>query len=1241
MKTRSTEYLRFKTRNGESEVGKPRVFVCYRQMDSFYMERIVRDILHDDHGIDCAVWYDAYLTGGKEYDTEIRRAINQSDLCVIVITKNTFEEGNYVIDTEIPYMIENHKQLLPIIAADIDVRSAEKALMNAGLPKGINILTLNERRYTETLRDRLSRILLNTDENSMIESALLLEGSGRTTPDDDFWIGMAYLYGKGERQRDVEKALGLITAAAQRDSALAMEELAVMYHTGAEVPMDFGKAREWQIKYIESIDRRIAMDFPEGEIVPYDTLLRKYNAVKRLGQIYCDLREIENMRETYQKQLDIAVALGEQTSDIFALQLKADCAYNLGSVLYQERKLEEADRYLASALEDCRQLYSGSKDNDAKHSEAARLLVSIHFDYGRLLEKQYLLDEAEDSYLQGIKLLKKTARAINGTPAKIITSGFLRHLGDVFMKKGDLLRAEEYYSQDLALCEKILQSEKSLTTYTHYINATYSMAVSLFEKGRLHDARKKLEKALEDAEYICREYDTPDSLRLLAKVHGSLGDVLRAKGRLDEAKEHYENDIKSMEALVERASTVQYRRDCGLAYKLFSELCIEINELGMANSYLNKAHEHFAKIQNDTDTRESLLDLAQCEHDFGVLRDIQGSVSKSEDHHKRALELQSAAVERSRTPNSLMALCKTYGRLANIRLSRGDFDNALEYAKKDHEICTELSSNTSMLSCRRMLVGSHGLLGSIYRKTGKIDTAENEYLSAVRVAEEIWISATTNRSCEDLAQAKATLVDFYLFTGNLEGAEKHALDAINRRKDVNSTANSYKSKTLLAKSYMQLGSVRKYQYDMLSAQKSVMNAISLYDSFDEYTRKSHDALRNITEAYGTMTRIMLEQNNLDEAYRYADLDHTTSKQLYNLYDVPSSVKTYCVSLSMLSKVLIRMGDDRKALRYLNESLDLRKKRLSSADSLINQYPMSKSFVDLGDYYRRTGEPEKAKTYYEDALNIRQRIYEEFHTTKSINKFAEVYHCLGELALSQNQPELAIEYFEKDRELLKQLCDKTPMPQYACYYAVALNHLGDAYRHKGDSDTAKKFYKDSLDALMNIEPEKQIVKVKLALVDCMADLGDMLLNSKPKESEDLYLQACEQAEIFNGQALTKEIADKLLRIYGSMEKLRREQGDISSAELYKARIAHINDSLENSRSNALELIKNIGTVTEHSRRRHKKSKARRRRNRKLRNNASSNPMVTSMRRMKTAIGVLSVLLAGMGAAIVYLILMLQK
>lgn len=96
------------------------VFLSYRKMDIHEARRFMK-VFHDLEGFEAvSIWYDNFLTAGRNFDYEIKESITKSDAFILLVTPNLATEGNYVQTTEYPFAQQKDKLIIPVEAVTTD-----------------------------------------------------------------------------------------------------------------------------------------------------------------------------------------------------------------------------------------------------------------------------------------------------------------------------------------------------------------------------------------------------------------------------------------------------------------------------------------------------------------------------------------------------------------------------------------------------------------------------------------------------------------------------------------------------------------------------------------------------------------------------------------------------------------------------------------------------------------------------------------------------------------------------------------------------------------------------------------------------------------------------------------------------------------------------------------------------------------------------------------------------------------
>ena len=195
------------------------VFLSYRKKDRKYADELMRLIHRNPSCRDIAIWYDEYLTPGEGFNEAIKKMLDKSQLYALLVTPNLVNEENYVQTTEYPAARKARKPILPT-----EMESTDRAEL--------------ERQYEE-----LPACATTEDEDAFYSQLLdTLHGLALRENDCDpahnYLIGLAYLEGI-DVEVDRERALELITSAAEAGLLEAMQKLYDMFSEGKSVPLDY------------------------------------------------------------------------------------------------------------------------------------------------------------------------------------------------------------------------------------------------------------------------------------------------------------------------------------------------------------------------------------------------------------------------------------------------------------------------------------------------------------------------------------------------------------------------------------------------------------------------------------------------------------------------------------------------------------------------------------------------------------------------------------------------------------------------------------------------------------------------------------------------------------------------------------------------------------------------------------------------------------------------------------------
>ena len=202
------------------------IFLSYRKKDRKYANEMMKIIHSNPICRDIAIWYDEFLTPGENFNDAIKAALEKSDLFALAVTPNLVNEINYILNVEYPMARELNKDILPAEMLPTDREKLRE--MYTDIPEVVG--TDDAEKLTERLLSLLKNIAITANDSD---------------PQHNFFIGLAYLNGI-DVEVNHERAVELITSAAEAGLTEAMGKLVAMYRGGEGVERDYLKAIEWQ-----------------------------------------------------------------------------------------------------------------------------------------------------------------------------------------------------------------------------------------------------------------------------------------------------------------------------------------------------------------------------------------------------------------------------------------------------------------------------------------------------------------------------------------------------------------------------------------------------------------------------------------------------------------------------------------------------------------------------------------------------------------------------------------------------------------------------------------------------------------------------------------------------------------------------------------------------------------------------------------------------------------------------------
>ena len=439
------------------------IFLSYRKKDRKYAQELIRLIHKNEFCRDIAIWYDEFLTPGENFNNEIAAALNKSKIFALAVTPNLINEKNYVMDIEYPMAKKAEKPILPAEIVPTDKEALKQHYQS--IPDVVN--AYDAPALSDALMQTLEMIAIRENDNS---------------PEHNFFIGLAYLSGI-DVEVDRERALKLITSAAEAELPEAIEKLASLYATGESVEYDRKEELRWRKKLVEALKKAYA-NAPEES-----TGIRLLNAMWELKNT--DLR-YSNYREEYIQNFEEALEFSKTLSESFLSQKT-------------ERMVEFAYDELAEAL-----------------ASAERP------------------EEAEICFQKSLALAKHLLEIYGTSVYKRDLAYTYNSIGSFYdFRKRNFAKSAEFYEKSRELFEQILtetMTEQSLLDLAH----TYEKLAETYVKlPSLEQAEQNYQKLIAIRERIVKESGREEGPGELAGAHSRLAGFYQDCNRNAEAEREH------------------------------------------------------------------------------------------------------------------------------------------------------------------------------------------------------------------------------------------------------------------------------------------------------------------------------------------------------------------------------------------------------------------------------------------------------------------------------------------------------------------------------------------------------------------------------------------------------------------------------------------------------------------------------------------------------------------------------
>ena len=343
----------------------------------------------------------------------------------------------------------------------------------------------------------------------------------------DFLIGLAYLEGI-DVENDNEKAVELITGAAEAGLSEALRKIMDMYRNGQGVERDYVKALEWHEKLLEQFRENWEKDKSEKT----ENLLMI--ELQKFGDECMALGRLDQAKDSYNEMLDIS---------------------------------------------------SEAVENGRRES---RRDLSVSFErIGYIKEICSDLEGAMDSYEESLRIAKELSEETGMIDSLRNLSISYSNVGDIQQARGDLEGARASYEESLKI-RKALCEETGMIEDHRNLSISYKNVGGIQEaRGDLEGAMSCYEEGLKIRKSLCEETGMIEDRRNLSISYKNVGGIQEERGDFERARTSYEESLRIDKELSEETGTIESKCDLVLGYSNLGTLDSDNHQ----NNYILTAYK--------------------------------------------------------------------------------------------------------------------------------------------------------------------------------------------------------------------------------------------------------------------------------------------------------------------------------------------------------------------------------------------------------------------------------------------------------------------------------------------------------------------------------------------------------------------------------------------------------------------------------------------------------------------------
>ena len=699
------------------------IFLSYRKKDRAAAQKIMRLIHENEFCRDIAIWYDEFLTPGENFNNAIAEAMEKSALFALVVTPHLLEDPNYVLTTEYPAARNLKKAILPLEAEQTD--AAELARLYEGLRETAS--TGDAEEVTRRLQALLNETALRQNDD----------------PAHTFLMGIAYLSGV-DMEVNHERAVQLITEAAEAGLPEAIQKLVSMYQTGEGVERNYFIAIDWQKKLAACLKKCFEQNATETNLIPF------IDAFLDLGFFQRQIDLANEAKETYTEAADFIQTL--PTAFRESVKSKISRCYRGLAISYDLlRDRFTAREWLSKAIKLDEELMQQDDSLENKGN-----LAADYREMGYLFGWTRSAEEVEPFFwFEKAENISRQMVAVSNDPAYLIDiAASYIGIGQTWRRKGKFTDSAEWIRKAIEILEKIVKNDPN-SEYHYNLAFAYEQlghTIGLITEVDRVSVIQTFEKALSHYSFDIKNRGTVDSLRSIAFCAREI--VSECSGSEEDKKENYLSiGIKALEELVLQTQSPVFRADLAWLYEDYGVLLKKKKLYKEAKTWFQKSVDQLEVVVRETDTYKakkklyrgycSLRDLFIEQEDFyGALR-----------WNWKVLETLNQIANNLESENvyyTYESQIKSYQKMGEI-VEHLDYSAAIKWYEKSVHLCEKAKNEFDLFALDYLHYDVCKKAGDCFRKHNQLKEAEEWYRKSYLICKAAFLKKERLEAQQDLA----------------------------------------------------------------------------------------------------------------------------------------------------------------------------------------------------------------------------------------------------------------------------------------------------------------------------------------------------------------------------------------------------------------------------------------------------------------------------------------------------------